>query len=148
MPGHSWCLVTWLCTALCDPLDCSPPGSTVRGVFQARILEWVAIFFSWGSSCPRAQTHISCVSYITGAFFICWAIWEAQTFFTPKLKTKFTEDTMCGLCKEKKASCCFKLHNCLSLWILSNPQYMIEKKILPTKWIFSFKQKLSKLANF
>ena len=39
------CLVTKLCPTLCDPMDCSPTGSSVRGIFQARILEWVAISF-------------------------------------------------------------------------------------------------------
>ena len=43
----------------CDPMDCSPPGSAVCGIFQARILEWVAISSSRGSSWPRDQTHIS-----------------------------------------------------------------------------------------
>ena len=46
-------LVTQLCPTLCDPMDCSPPGSSVRGFLQARILEWVAIPFSRGSSGPR-----------------------------------------------------------------------------------------------
>ena len=44
---------------LCDPMDCSPPGSSVHGILQARILEWVAISFSRGSSRPRDRTHIS-----------------------------------------------------------------------------------------
>ena len=38
-------LVTQLCPTLCDPIDCSPPGSSVHGIFQARILEWVAISY-------------------------------------------------------------------------------------------------------
>ena len=38
---------------LCDPVDCSPPGSSVQGILQARVLEWVAISFSRGSSQPR-----------------------------------------------------------------------------------------------
>ena len=41
------------CPTLCDPMDCSPPGSSVHGIFQARVLEWVAISFSRGSSQPR-----------------------------------------------------------------------------------------------
>ena len=49
---------------LCDSLDCSPPGSSVHGVFQASILEWVATSFSRGSSRPKDQTHVSCVSWI------------------------------------------------------------------------------------
>ena len=47
----SWCvLVAQLCPTLCDHMDYSPPGSSVHGIFQARILEWVAISFSTGSS--------------------------------------------------------------------------------------------------
>ena len=47
------------CPTLCDPIDCSPPGSSVHGIFQARILEWVAISFSRWSSRPRDLTHDS-----------------------------------------------------------------------------------------
>ena len=54
---------------LCGPLDYSPPGSSVHGIFQARILEWIAISSSRGSSQPRDQTCISCVSCILGGFF-------------------------------------------------------------------------------
>ena len=43
-------LVPQVCPTLCNPVDCSPPGSSVHGIFQARILEWVAIAFSKGSS--------------------------------------------------------------------------------------------------
>ena len=50
------------CPTLCDPMDCSLPGFSVHGIFQAGILEWVAISFSRGSSWPRDWTHISCVS--------------------------------------------------------------------------------------
>ena len=47
------------CLTLCDPVDWSPPGSSVHGVLQARILEWVAISFSRGSSRCRNRTHVS-----------------------------------------------------------------------------------------
>ena len=47
---------------VCDPMDCSPPGSPVHGILQARILEWVAIAFSRGSSRPRDQTQVSCIA--------------------------------------------------------------------------------------
>ena len=50
------------CLTLCDPVDCSPLGSSVHGILQARILEWVAISFSRGSSWLGDQTHISCIS--------------------------------------------------------------------------------------
>ena len=50
----------WLqpCLILCDPMDCSLPGSSVHGILQARIPEWVTITFSRGSSQPRNQTHV------------------------------------------------------------------------------------------
>ena len=53
---HYWCLVAKLCPTLCDPIDCSPPGSSVHGIHQARILERVAVSFSRGSSSPRDWT--------------------------------------------------------------------------------------------
>ena len=58
------------CPTLCNPMDCSPPDSSVYRIFQARILEWVAISFSRGSSQPRDRTQVSCT---TGRFFINWA---------------------------------------------------------------------------
>jgi len=61
------CACALLCPTLCDPMDCSPPGSSVHGISQARILEWVAMSSSRGSSQPRDQT---CVSCIAGRFFI------------------------------------------------------------------------------
>ena len=54
------------CPILCDPMDCSPPGSSVRGILQERILEWVAVPSSRGSSRPRDRTQ---VSRIAGRFF-------------------------------------------------------------------------------
>ena len=49
-------LVAQLCLTLCDPMDCSPPGSSAHGILQARVLEWVAIPFSRGSSQPRDRS--------------------------------------------------------------------------------------------
>ena len=57
------CLVAKLCPALCDPMDGSQPDSSVQGIVQARILEWVAISSSRRSFQPRDQTHIFCVSF-------------------------------------------------------------------------------------
>ena len=59
-------LVSKPCLTLCDPTDCSPLGSSVHGILQARTLEWVAISFSRGSSRPRDWI---CISYISGGFF-------------------------------------------------------------------------------
>ena len=55
-----------LCPTLCHPKDCSPPSSSVHGISQARILEWVAMPSSRVSSQPR---YLTCVSYIAGRFF-------------------------------------------------------------------------------
>ena len=63
------------CPALCNPMDCSPPGSSVQGILQVRILEWVAIASSRGSSRPRDQTQVSCIA---GRFFTVWATREAK----------------------------------------------------------------------
>ena len=63
---------------LCDLMDCSPPGSSVHGLFQARILEWVAIHFSRGSSRPRNRTW---VSRIGGRFFTSGRKGQRLLFF-------------------------------------------------------------------
>ena len=56
------CVCTWvqLCLTLGDPMDCSSPGSCVQRIFQARVLEWVAVTYSKGSSQPRDRTRVSC----------------------------------------------------------------------------------------
>ena len=60
--GSPACLVAQSCPNLCDPIDHSPPGSSVHGILQTKMLEWVAISFCRGSSQPRARTCVSCVS--------------------------------------------------------------------------------------
>ena len=67
-------LVLQLYPTLCNPMDYSPPGSSVHESLQARILEWAAIPFSRGSSQPRDQTRVSCIA---GRFFTFWATREA-----------------------------------------------------------------------
>ena len=62
-------LCSQLCLTLCDPKDCSPPGSSVHGILKARMLEWVAISSSRGTSPPRDQTCMSSVSCIAGGLF-------------------------------------------------------------------------------
>ena len=66
-------LVAQSCPTLCDPMDCSPLGSSVHGILQARILEWIAIPFSRGSSWPRDRTQ---VSRTAGGFFTSWSTRE------------------------------------------------------------------------
>ena len=85
---HFWCTENWFicryacmfvqalqpCLTLCDPMDYSPPGSSVHGILQARILEWVAMPSSRESSQSRDQNHISCTA---GGFFTTMTMWEA-----------------------------------------------------------------------
>ena len=67
------CMHAQLCPTVCDPMDCRTPGSSVYGMLQARILEWVAIPFSRGSSWPRDSTR---VSWIAGGFFATEPPWK------------------------------------------------------------------------
>ena len=69
-------LVTESCLTLCDSMDCRPPGSSVHGALQARILEWVTMPSSRGSSQPKDWTQVSC---ITGRFFTIWATRELSS---------------------------------------------------------------------
>ena len=71
-------LVAQSCPTLCNTVDCSPPGSSAHGILQARILEWVAISSSRGSSQPRGWTWVSCIA---GRFFTVWATREFHLVF-------------------------------------------------------------------
>ena len=70
---HCICLCAQSCPILCNPRHCSPLGSFVHGIFQARILEWVAISSSRESSRPRDRTHVSYVSGIGRWLLYHWA---------------------------------------------------------------------------
>ena len=70
-----WSEVAQSCLTLCHPVDCSLAGSSLHGILQARVLEWVAISFSRVSSQPRDQTRVSC---IVGRCFNLWATREAM----------------------------------------------------------------------
>ena len=65
-----------VCPTLWDPVDCSPPGSSVHGIFQVRILKWVVISYSRGSSWLRDQTHISYISCLGSQILYHCATWE------------------------------------------------------------------------
>ena len=69
-----------LIPTLCDRMDCSLPGFSVHGIFQARVLEWGAIAFSRGSSRPRDCTQVSCIA---GRRFTLWATREANCYVIP-----------------------------------------------------------------
>ena len=81
------------CPTCCNPLECSPPGSSVHGISQARMLEGVAISSSRGSSRHRDQTRVSCVSSIGRRILYCWATGEVPH----RWKFQF-----CHLCLKRK----------------------------------------------
>ena len=95
-----------LCPILCNPVDCSRPGSSVHGVSQARKLEWVAISFFRGSSQPRDWTQVSCVSCISRQILDHWATWEAlkpslalwmwMEYLCPSTVHLFKSQLLCG----------------------------------------------------
>ena len=76
-------LITKLCPTLCNHMDRSPPGFFVHGILQARILEWVSIPFSRGSSQPRDQTQVSSIAH---SFFTIWATQEVPKIFLVMLR--------------------------------------------------------------
>ena len=68
-------IVIQSCPTLYNPTNCNLPGSSVQGILQVEILEWVAMPSSRKSSWLRDQTSVSCIA---GGFFIIWATWEAH----------------------------------------------------------------------
>ena len=76
--------VAQFCPTLCDPMDCSLPGSSIHGIFQARILEWVAISFSRRSSQTRDWTQVFCTAGVLLFFFTSWATREAHSHHIPE----------------------------------------------------------------
>ena len=87
----SVCICVQSCPTRCNPMDCRLPGSSVHGTSQAKILEWVAVTFSRGSSEPRDLTHVSCVSCIgrwalyqlSPGRYVCTCL--SQSFFLGKI---------------------------------------------------------------
>ena len=77
-----------LCPTLCGPVDCSLPGSSAHGIFQARILEWVAISYSGGSFGPKGQTQVFCVSCIGKRILYHWVTGEALLITTTRIMNK------------------------------------------------------------
>ena len=76
-PKACTCMCAQSCPTLCNPMDCSPPGSSFHGISQARILEWVPISSFRGSSQPRDRTNISCSSCIHRQIFFHCTTWGA-----------------------------------------------------------------------
>ena len=83
------CSVAQSCPILCDPMGCSTPGSSVRGIFQARILECVAISFPKGSSWPMDWTWVFSISCIDRWILYHWATWESLQYSNQNLSAGF-----------------------------------------------------------
>ena len=109
-----WREVTQSCLTLWGPVDCSLPGSSVHGILQARILEWVAISFPRGSSRPRDPTW---VSHIGGRCFNLWATSEAHVL--GKLWT------IIGRCMFVRVVFTFSIWDFKSLYITFSTKYYI-----------------------
>ena len=117
---------------LCNTTDCSPPGSSVYGILQARILEWLVILFSKGSSQPRDRTQISCIA---GRFFTVWATREAPflsrcqsggmffqvIYLAFSLSVVLSLSTLLSLCAFKKKE---RNKNSLWLWTLLDKSFL------------------------
>ena len=91
-------LVAQSCLTLCNPMACSPPGFSVHGILQARILEWIAIPFSRGTSQPRDWTLVSC---ITGRFVTIWPTGKSYFIFSISLFPQLQCSNTANLSKEK-----------------------------------------------
>ena len=98
----------------CNPMDGSPPGSSTHGIFWARVLEWVAISFSRGSSQPRDWTQ---VSWTAGRLFTVWATREASMFAEQPCFYSFTGFTL-GIvgCFHLDLNCSFPGHFLIPSW--------------------------------
>ena len=90
---------------LCNPMNCRLSGSFVHGIFQARILEWVAISFSSACFQPENQTWISCIA---SRFFTVWAAREAQEvkFQLEVLEIEYRISCMLSVCSTTEMSIC------------------------------------------
>ena len=109
-------IVPQLCPTLCDPMDCSLPGSSVHGIFQAIVLEWIAISFSSGTSQPRDGTQVSC---IVDRCFTIWATREVQQIYIHLITTGIQ---MKILARCKVAFWKMKLHMiCFLLMLIKRP---------------------------
>ena len=139
-------LVMQSCPTLCNPMFCSPPGSSAHGVLQARILEWVATSFSRGSSRPRDLTQVSCIAdrfftswatreapgseYLPCAryFIRCWVIWGFKKIAFPSIEALTEKENNLM----ESWSCCFS-SICLHPTVLcyNSPQVPLASQIIP-----------------
>jgi len=113
------------CQNLCDPMDHSPPGFSVHGILQVRILEWVTVFFLQGSLQPRDQTRSSYISYIDRQVFFSFS------FFLPLASPGKTNSAWYIHLIQWATVTHLLFHNCLSdvllyLWNISSKLIQID----------------------
>ena len=89
---HACAQLLQVCLTLYNPINCSPPGSSVHGILQARILEWVAMPSSRGSSQLRDRTHMSCISCIAFGLLTHQTTREAQLGSLTKVLEVLTKE--------------------------------------------------------
>ena len=152
-------LVAQSCWTLCDPMDCSPPVSFVHEIFQARILEWVAISFSRGSSQLRNRTQVFCTA---GRFFTNWAtvcIEKEKKYRQFVSSCRLREIKVSGTCSvyppfgDPWPSCllpsqgltrlrdwaCTHVHTCTHLWYISVVFFQVYKhETMSCTWPLAF----------
>ena len=96
-------LLSQSCPTLCDPMDCSPPGSSVLEILQARKLEWVAILFSMISPQSRHQTWVFCIA---GRFFTMYSICIYMEFAKVVMITLYARQQKRHRCIEQSFGLC------------------------------------------
>ena len=99
---YTWSEVVQSCPTCYDPMYCSLPGSSFHGIFQARVLEWVATSFSRRSSQPRVQTQVFCIA---GRSFTIWATREALVQGSPEKPYMSTYRCSLSLCTFRGVWC-------------------------------------------
>ena len=114
---------------LCDPMDCSLPGSSINGIFPATVLEWVAISFSRGSSQPRDRTQ---VSHIVGRRFTIWATRQAPSLYLKDI------NLLALLSRTNNAECNSSkwFGMCINVETVTNFLFLVSKilQMVPQPW--------------
>ena len=121
------------CLTLDDPMDCSSSGSSVHGIFQARILEWVAVSYSKGSSQPRDRTRVSC-GFCIGRWIpyhctpgeghsLCIGHFSSVTLFMPHKEQS-------SLHKQEKTHTSRKWELCFQAWVGNTIKSFLLSEIL------------------
>ena len=106
-------LVAQSCSTLCNPTDCSPRGSSVHGILQARILEWVAISYSREPSTPRDWTQVSCIA---GRSF---TIWPPGKPILEWVAISYSKGS-----SQPRDQTCFSNVSCICRWILHHKHHL------------------------